>query len=410
MASEPGSRNPVLLVGGGAAGITAALDLANAGRAVHLVERGPTLGGQIAKLDKLYPTDHCAFCPLWTEVHLCRRHPLIRVHTLSFLKDITQQDRYLNAIIVEEPHLVDESRCIFCGRCVEKCPVDAIESMREHAYPRSYVIDADACNGCGECMQVCPTGAIDIHRQEQEIVIAAEQVIWATGFGDADISPLEEYGYGTHPDIMSSLEFEEWIAEAGTNKGAIITRHSGSTPRSIAFIQCAGARDKRMFPYCSAVCCMHALKQAQWVKRRSPAVDCVIFYTDLRTEGRHYYEYYLREVQGSSLTLIRGRPGLIHPLPSGEGIAVRYEDTLSQTREMRRFDMVVLNGALQPSLTMPGITGHVPALNEEGFLDEGNGLYSACGFCKEPVDVETSVVQASSAALHTFLKREGNGQ
>jgi len=410
MASEPGPLNPVLLIGGGAAGITAALDLANAGRAVHLVEKGPTLGGQIARLDKLYPTDHCAFCLLWTEVRLCRQHPLIKLHTLSFLKDITRQDRYLNAMIIEGPHLIDESRCIFCGRCEEKCPVDAIKSVGEHAYPPSYVIDADVCNGCDECMKVCPTGAIDIHRQEQEIVIAAEQLIWATGFGDADISPLKEYGYGTHPDIMSSLEFEEWIAEAGANKGTILTRHNGSVPKSIAFIQCAGARDKRMFPYCSSVCCMHALKQAQWVKRRSPAVDCVVFYTDLRTEGRHYYEYYLREIRGTSLTLIRGRPGLIYPLPSGEGIALRYEDTLSQTREMRRFDMVVLNGALQTSLTRPGITGHVPTLDGEGFLDKAVGHYPACGFCKEPVDVEASVAQASSAALHTFLKRERNGK
>jgi heterodisulfide reductase subunit A len=399
--------NPILIVGGGVAGIVAALDLANASRTVHIVEQEPNLGGQVARLDKLYPTDHCAFCPLWTEVRLCWQHPLITVHTLSFIKDITQQDGLFHAVIIEEPHYIDEKRCIFCGRCEDKCAANAIRSVGEHTYPPYYVIDVETCNECGLCEDVCPTDAIDINREKKEIVVAVDNIIWATGFQDADISPLEEYGYGTHPDIMSGLEFVDWTAEAGPNKGTIITKHNRSVPKSIAFIQCAGARDMRMFPYCSAVCCMHALKQARWVKKRSPQTRCTIFFTDLRTVGKNYYEYALRAIDDGNLELIRGRPGLILPLPEKEGIGIKYENTMTQKIEIRKFDIVILNGALEPRLRQLNL-GLKDRLSVDGYgflAKEGNGVSSlACGFSLEPADVMESVIQASSAALKAIQK------
>ncbi len=401
--------NPILIVGGGVAGIEAALDLADAGRGVHLVERRAVLGGQVSRLDKLYPTDHCAFCPLWTEVRSCREHPLITTHTLSEVKDLIRQGDVLNAVIEESPRLIDEKSCIFCGRCAEHCVVKAVTSLGEHVVPPSYAIDPAICNRCGECMDVCPTGAIDLNREKKEVVVAVDRVIWATGFQDSNISHLDEYGYGTHPDIMTSLEFEAWIAEAGPNRGDVVTRKTGSVPKGIAFIQCAGSRDKRFLPYCSAVCCMHALKQAQWINRRNPAVHSTIFYTDLRTEGRHYYDYYLREVEASSLELIRGRPGMIYGLPSGEGIAVKYENTVTRKIEFRHFDMVVLNGALRPSLEGTAQDLYLPPTDREGLLPSCREGESSCGFCREPGDVETSSVQASSAAMSAFLGAKANG-
>ena len=399
-------RNPILVVGGGVAGIVAALDLANAGRTVHLVEKEHNLGGQVARLDKLYPTDHCAFCPLWTEVRLCRQHPSIVLHTFSFLKDITRKNDLLHVVIVEEPCYIDEKRCVFCGRCEEKCPVNAVKNAGEHVYPPFYVIDIETCNLCGLCADVCPTGAIDISREKKEIVMAVDDVIWATGFQDADISPLEEYG-GTHPDIMSGLEFEDWTAEAGPNKGTIITKHNRSVPRRVAFIQCAGARDKRMFPYCSAVCCMHALKQAHWVKKRSPHTQCTIFFTDLRTVGKSCYEYAMLAIDYGDLELIRGRPGLIMPLPEKEGIGIKYENTMTQKPEIREFDIVVLNGALEPSLRqLNSELSDGLSLDDNGFLaKEGKGVSNlGCGFSLGPADVMESVIQASSAALKAARK------
>lgn len=406
----------VLVIGGGVAGIGAALDLAGAGQTIHLVETSDHLGGQVAKLDKLYPTDHCAFCPLWTDIKRCMEHPLITVHTLSCVKELKKETAgSYSALLLHAPRYIDEKKCTFCGRCEQECAESAIHPGWEHLCPPSFVIDETLCTKCGNCARICPSGAIDLERAVEEIRLSVGDVIWATGFKEADISHLGEYGSGSHPDIMTSMEFEEWISEAGSNRGAVITRSNGTPPAHIAFIQCAGARDLRMIPSCSAVCCMHALKQAFWVKRRNRKIDCYIFYTDLRTVGRDYYRYSLREFEGADIKLVRGRPGLIHPLPDGNGIAVQFENTMTREREIRRFDMVVLNGNIQPSLIQhrpahPAGTA-APRTDEEGFVVEESGNTSdcACGFGLQPADVPESVIQASAAAMRITGKRSNPG-
>ena len=404
------AKDAVLVVGGGVAGITASLDLADAGQHVHLVENNHHLGGQVSGLDKLYPTDHCAFCPLWTEVQKCMEHPFITVHTLSRVKELKKENGTHSAVILKTPRYIDEKKCIVCGRCVEECPANAISPGWEHACPPSFVIDEAFCTKCGDCTEICPSGAITLELQEEEIQLPVNDVIWATGFKEADLSHLKEYGSGTHPDIMTSMEFEEWTAEAGANRGTVIKRSDRAVPANIAFIQCAGARDLRMIPSCSAVCCMHAFKQAGWVKRRNRTIACYIFYTDLRTVGRDYYRYSLREFHGSGINLIRGRPGLIHPLPGGDGIAVQFEDTATQKRQIRKFDMVILNGNIQPSLMQlrpaQSETTAVPQTDTEGFVMTGAGEVSdfACGFGREPADVAESVIQASAAAMSVLNK------
>jgi heterodisulfide reductase subunit A len=210
-----------LIIGGGVAGITAALDLANAGQVVHLVEQNSHLGGQVSRLDKLYPTDHCAFCPLWTEIKKCRDHPRITVHTSAYVRELRQEGSHKRATIVERPLFIDEGACVFCGRCVRTCPVEkelgepgdrgpsshAIRITWDHACPPSYTINEDVCTKCGLCQEVCPTGAIDLNRTEGETILTVDEVIWATGFREVNLSGIEEFGMGTHPDIMSSTEF-----------------------------------------------------------------------------------------------------------------------------------------------------------------------------------------------------------
>ena len=402
------NASPVLVVGGGVAGIGAALDIAGCGHAVHLVEKGQILGGQVARLDKLYPTDHCAFCPLWTDVKKLREHPLVTIHTNTEVKELKRVDGLMHAIIVRRPPFIDESLCVFCGKCAGACPEAAIETTGDHVYPPSYLVREEICNRCESCAKKCPTGAIDFQRNEETSELVVADVIWASGFTEVDLSPLPEFSLGKHLDIMTAMEFEKWTAEAGANKGAIIKRSNSSVPRNIAFIQCAGARDQRLLSYCSAVCCMHALKQAQWAIRRNPAVQCVVFYTDLRTVGRDYYEYSLREISGSRVRIVRGRPSLIYPLPSREGIAVKFENTITQKREIWKFDMVVLNGNIGSSLRKKGQEKNIsPILSGDGFVngeaDEISRL--SCGFSAEPADVAESVMQASSAAVRSILSK-----
>ncbi len=400
--------SPVLIIGGGVAGIGAALDLAYCGHAVHLVEKGGILGGQVAKLDKLYPTDHCAFCPLWTDVKKLREHPLITVHAYTKVRELKRVNGLLHVVIVRKPPVIDESLCVFCGKCIGVCSEAAIETMGDHVYPPSYLVREEICSGCESCATICPTGAIAFQRREEMSELVVDDVIWASGFTEVDLTPLPEFGLGKHPDIMTAMDFEKWTAEAGVNKGAIIKKSNSAVPRNIAFIQCAGARDQRLLAYCSAVCCMHALKQAQWSIRRNPEIQCVVFYTDLRTVGRDYYEYSLRDISGSRVRVIRGRPSLIYPLPARDGIAVKFENTMTQKREIWKFDMVVLNGNIGSSLKKNDREEYFsPILSGDGFVNTDLDEISrfSCGFSAEPADVAESVIQASSAAVRAILAK-----
>ena len=182
---------PILVVGGGVAGITAALDLGNLGQRVHLIERKHRLGGQVSNLDKLYPTDHCAFCPLWTEIKKCREHPYITVHTRTSVKELKEEGILKKLTIIRRPPFIDEGKCVFCGRCAEVCPVEknvvaldnhvnsvhAIRMTRDHVYPPAYTINEDVCTKCSLCEEICPTGAIDLSRTEEVRTLIVKDVL-----------------------------------------------------------------------------------------------------------------------------------------------------------------------------------------------------------------------------------------
>ena len=400
---------PVLVVGAGVAGLSAALDLARIGIPVHLVEREGYLGGQVMRLDKLYPTDHCAFCPVWTDSAACLSHPLVSIHNHTSLEGLEPQEGRITAELEERSPAVDPDACVFCGLCLKACEAKGVRgaiTLRHSgmtwnpAGSPTPILDPEVCSRCGECTTVCPTGAIYPGRLDEPsktIHLAIADVIFATGFAETNPAPLTEYAQENHPDLFTAMDFEAWTAEAGQNSGLVKRRSTGAAPRSIAFIQCAGARDQRFLAYCSSVCCMHALKQARWIRRRLPDINAAIFFTDLRAVGKGY-EAYARSAAEEGVLLIRSRPGLVFSLPEENGgsiLAVRYEDMGSGKVVTAEFDTVVLNGGLA-SCPLPGETHLV------------KDTIHACGFCREPADVSQSVVQGSRAAALVAARLAGN--
>ena len=383
------SPAPVLVVGAGVAGLQAALDLARLGVPVELADRHDHLGGQVMRLDKVYPTDHCAFCPVWPLAKACLDHPLISVRLQTTVTDIMPEGDRFTATLHSQSPAVSPEACVFCGRCLPTCTKGALSERHplltwDPSRPPVVRLDQSRCDRCGACVAACPAGAIDLSASVQDCTLEVADVILATGFEEPSPSPVPEFGAYTHPDIRTAMEFENWSAEHRVN-GPVCRPSTGQIACSVAFVQCAGARDRRHLAYCAAVCCMHAAKQARWLKRRQPDTTCVLFYTDLRAPGKAQ-ESYIRSAREAGVTCIRVRPGLVLGTPDA-GAVVRYEDPATGRVVTDGFDMVVLNGGLAQCPLPKATAAAVPASAER-----------RCGFCEAPGDIAQSVVQADRTA------------
>ncbi|MCR5815000.1 MAG: 4Fe-4S binding protein [Desulfovibrio sp.] len=397
----------VLVVGGGVAGMHAALRLSDLGIPVLLVERNAYLGGMVMRLDKVYPTDHCAFCPTWTTALACYRSALIQVALNTEVTDFSTNGNEISVSLRQQKPAIDPALCLFCGACRTSCPSNALlerdpQRTWDPALPPSMSIDPARCNGCGHCVEACPVNAIDLSRQEEAITLPVGDVLFATGFEEpkpSDPRQAPEFGVGSHPDILTAMEFEAWYNETLDAK-ELQTRSTGRPAQSVAFIQCAGARDQRHLPYCAAVCCMHAMKQARWLKRRNPNIAITIFYTDLRAPGAGQ-ERYMRLGAQEGIRLLRARPGLVMA-SEASGIGVRYEQPESGQAVGERFDLVVVNGGLAQC-----------RLSKAPTPPSESKPVHRCGFCAEPADVATSVIQGAAeayAAAQRRRARDGGAQ
>jgi heterodisulfide reductase subunit A len=390
----PDAKQTILVVGAGVAGMQAALDLANLGLSVHLVERDNHLGGKVLLLDKVYPTDHCAFCPVWTHAMSCREHPRITVSTGTRFKGLEEGTDGKIALLEKTAQVIDREKCVFCGKCFETCPREALLAKPpgmpwDPASPPVPHFESGRCDSCGKCVSVCPVGAVDRASKAEILRVAVSGCIFAGGFEEPVPPPAPEFGGHSHPDIVTAMAFETWIAEYNGIAAEHLRCPSDKRPaESVIFVQCAGARDKRYLSHCSAVCCMHAAKQASWLKRRQPELEVVVFYTDLRAPGKGQ-EAYMREVAKLGVRFVRRRPGLIAPAGGIKGILLRHEggDGVQTTLA----DIVVLNGGLscRPCPT-------------DGL--EAQAARHACGFCVEPADIAHSVIQAGNAAFLAYLE------
>ncbi|MCK5137624.1 MAG: CoB--CoM heterodisulfide reductase iron-sulfur subunit A family protein [Bacteroidales bacterium] len=398
---------PILIVGGGISGITAAVELAETGREVLLVEKEPYLGGNVAGFNNYFPKLCPPACGLEINFRRIRSNPLISYYTSAEVQEISGTKGEFRVTISVGARLIN-NRCTSCGKCTEVCPVDregpdSYGPAKKAAYipgglafPMKYTIDAEICQkeACGKCVEVCDYNAIQLDARPVEIELRAHRIIVATGWRLYDASRIENYRYAGEPDVVTNLEFEHLLATCEREHKKLTRPSDGETPKRIAFVQCAGSRDVNHLPYCSAVCCSASVKHALTLAESYPGIMAEIFYIDLRLTGRN--EKLLNKAeQDDAIKLTKGKVGRIERDKNGNGLILEVEDIMAGTRRMDSFDMVVLAMGLVPNRFLPAIT-----TNENGFYSAGQiqGIYPVAS-CKRPMDVASSVKDATAAAL-----------
>lgn len=445
LAAVPGG-NPVnhstLIIGAGIAGIQSALEIANAGKQVFLVEQTGTIGGHMAMFDKTFPTLDCAACILTPKMVSVGQHEMIRLLTRSKVVSVSGKPGSYHVKIIQSARYVDVKSCVACNQCVEVCPVkvesefDSGISFRKAIYipfpqavPNAYLVDATKCTyilsdgkKCGVCVKKCPKECINLSETDHTIDIEVGNIILATGYELLDVSKIEQYGYAVFPNVLTSLEFERLTNASGTTGGRIVTKTmrlnkktekeewafspEGIPPRSVALIHCVGSRNKKYNAYCSRVCCMYSLKFAHLIREKVPNVTIYEFYIDMRAFGKGYEEFAERIKQEGTF-VVRGHSASVD-MNDGQMI-VKGEDIFNDKLVEFKVDMVVLAVGLVPSTGTEELSrilgvqrdtdGWFSELDYNGRptdTDKG-GIYVA-GMCQAPKDIPDTVAQASAVA------------
>jgi len=419
----------VLVIGGGIAGIQAALNLADKGIHTYIVEKLPTIGGHMALLDKTFPTNDCSICILAPKLAECSNHDLIDILAYSEVLSVEGKEGAFKVKIKRKARYIDEEKCTGCEDCARSCPIKVSNeynlglNMRKAIYipfpqsvPRIATIDASVCmhftkGKCGVCKIKCGAGAVDYDQEDEIVELEVGSIIAASGFEVFDPKEMTEYGYGVYKDVVTSMEFERILCASGPTAGRITRPSDGKTPDRIVFVQCVGSRDpKHGRPYCSSVCCMHATKEAMLVREHDEHVETCILYTDLRAAGKGFFEYAERGKKDYGIKYIRAKPGRIVRDESSGELEVWYEDTATLKVSRMKAGMVVLATALVPSRSTAKLAETLGVeLDEYGFFRSPDPLLRpvdttrpgvfATGYCESPKDIPESVAQAGAAAL-----------
>ncbi|MGA9049320.1 MAG: CoB--CoM heterodisulfide reductase iron-sulfur subunit A family protein [Dehalococcoidia bacterium] len=428
-----------LVIGGGITGIQAALDIANAGHEVVLLEQEPSIGGRMAQLDKTFPTLDCSACILTPKMVDVANHPNIKLLTYAEIKEVRGFVGNFKVEITQKARKVDHSKCTGCGTCWQKCPEKSASEFDlglgnrasiyipfAQAVPTKPVIDITHCRytkylrwvaegeqgkkppECRICEKICPTGSIAWNQEPQTITEEFGAIVVATGFQVYDHSHYEEYGGGAYPDVISGMQLERLMNASGPTGGEIIRPSDGAHPKTVAFVCCVGSRDQaKGRTYCSKVCCMYTAKHAIMLREHDPDVQCYIFYIDVRTGGKDYEEFYLRALDDAGAIYIKGRPSKIYR--DGKKMIVLGEDALMGRPIEVAADLVVLATGMEPRTGADKLAQKLNiSYNTYHFLVEAHpklrpvetqtdGIFIA-GACVGPRDIPESVAQGGAAA------------
>lgn len=431
---QPG-ESPVtkraLVIGGGIAGIQTALDIAEAGFEVDIVEKQPTIGGKMTQIDKTFPTLDCAACILTPKMVDCAQNDKITIYSYSEVAEVKGFVGNFTVKIKRKARYVDETKCTGCGVCTEKCPMKkvpnefnlgmnnrtAIYIPFAQAVPKVATIDAEHCNmlkngKCGVCSKVCGAGAIDYTQKDTFVEQQYGAIVVATGYNPIKLDAYDEFAYAQSKDVITSLEFERLTNAAGPTSGTLLRPSDGKHPHTIVFVQCVGSRESNSCKggkeYCSKICCMYTAKHAMLTREKYPDTDVYVFYIDVRTPGKNFDEFYRRAVEQYGVHYIKGMVGKVVPRADGT-LDVQASDLLSNEQLHISADLVVLAAAIEPDKTArPLATMLTASMDTNDFFTEAHpklrpvesptaGVFLS-GACQGPKDIPETVSQASAAA------------
>lgn len=418
-----------LVIGGGIAGIQTALDIAEAGFDVDIVEKQPTIGGKMTQIDKTFPTLDCASCILSPKMVDCAQNEKIHIYAYSEVEDVKGFVGNFTVKIKKKARYVDENKCTGCGDCTMKCPMKnvpnefnlgldnrrAIYIPFAQAVPKVATIDPNYCNmlkngKCGVCAKVCSAGAIDYKQQDQHIEEQYGAIVVATGYNPIKLDKFEEFGYSLSKDVVTSLELERLMNAAGPTGGTLLRPSDGKHPHTIVFVQCVGSRDTSGCgkPYCSKICCMYTAKHAMLIREKYPDTEVYVFYIDVRTPGKNFDEFYRRAVEQYGVHYIKGMVGKVAPRANGK-LMVQASDLLADEQLHIEADLVVLAAAIEPDPSARHLATMLTAsMDTNDFFTEAHpklrpvesptaGIFLS-GVCQGPKDIPETVSQASAAA------------
>jgi quinone-modifying oxidoreductase, subunit QmoA len=413
MADAQTTNQTVLVVGGGMSGLTTALEAAETGYDVVLIEKNPYLGGRVAQLHQYFPKLCPPSCGLEINFRRIKQSPRIRFFTMAQVSKLSGKEGDYDVTITLSPRFVNE-HCTSCGKCAEVCEteianpfnfgMDKIKAAylpHDFAFPMRYVLDPSIV-GTEEgkkCKDACAYGAIDLDMKETSFDLKAGSIVWAAGWTPYDASKIEYYGFGQYKNVISNVMMERLAAQSGPTAGKILRPSDGKEPKNVAFIQCAGSRDENHLPYCSGICCLASMKQANYLREQYPDAKATIFFIDIRAVDR-LEDFYTKTKEDENISFVKSKIAMITEDESTGELLLEGENTNTGEQIRAKFDMVVLATGMAPNQLgidpAPKVT-----FNEYGFLtyDPGNaGIYGA-GCAKRPVNVALCVQDATSAAL-----------
>ena len=409
------AEQSILVIGGGISGLTVALEAAEAGHDVVIVEKNPYLGGRVAQLNKYFPKLCPPVCGLEINYRRIKENAKVTWHTMAQVESVRAGDGSFDVTVSIAPRYIND-RCVGCDACAQACPASRSDDFNfgmsqtkaaylpfEQAYPMQYVIDASSCKkDCGQkCKEACKYGAVDLDMKPRSIKINCAAIVVAAGWNPYDITKADNLGMGKVKNVVTNMMMERLAAPNGPTGGKILRPSDGKEAKKVAFVQCAGSRDENHLPYCSYICCMASLKQTAYLKEQYPDATSDIFYIDMRTPGRYEKFYWkVRDMEGVRLT--KGKVAKVENA-AGDDVTVTLEDVLSGKRVQQTFDMVVLAAGMEASARKTPVPLDIN-YTAEGMIIPSSlkpGIY-AVGTAKSPVDVAKSVQDATGAALKSI--------